>query len=464
MSGLISILSRSTLPIFVALCLILGGASAAGFIANAFLQLLALAILMVAFWRPVAISSSANAPFDAKLLIWAFAIAVGWIAIQLIPLPPAIWHMLPGRDIVASDDAMMGMSDQWRAISLQPSKTIISMVGLLPPLAVLVLTLRAKEPTRITTLWTILGIAVLSSLIGLMQLYQGLSGPAYFYRITNYGTSVGFFANSNHLATLFLIAFVLACEMPFKGATKRPSGTAVWQIIRAVIFLFFVVNIVLNQSIAGYGLLVAAIAYWVLRSTKIRKVFQPSPVVLAVTMAGVAAVAMASIWMLSNRLSALVNNSLSGEERLDYAVHTMRMIANSFPFGNGLGTFRWVYAGIEPLNGVTEVYVNHAHNDYLEFVADFGLVGLGLIAMFFIWFVRRVHWMAVTRVAYPSYCIAAAAGIALVALHSIVDYPLRTAAIGSVFAFLAASLARPIADGDLNRKKHRRRRSRSKTT
>ncbi|TXC74251.1 O-antigen ligase family protein [Sphingorhabdus soli] len=452
-------LKTALLPAYLVLCLLLGGASAAGFVGNAVLQVIAVAILARLFWTPKSVEHSANAPLDARLLYVAFALAVAWVLISWIPLPPVIWHALPGRGSVEESDALLAMTDNWRSISIQPTEALVSIFALLPPFAVLALTLRASERSREATLWSIIGFAVLSSLVGLIQLSQGMSGPAYFYAITNYGTSVGFFANSNHLATLFLIALVLSAEMPFgQRADRRGNGLA-WQVLRAVVFLFFVINLILNKSVAGYGLSIAAVAYWLLRNDRVRTAIRLSLPRLMALSAIVAGAVLASIWLLSNRLAGLAFDPLKGEERVDYVRNTWHMIVDSFPVGYGLGSFRWSYAGIEPIDRVTTVFVNHAHNDYLELLSDFGLVGLALLAIFGLWFVRRIRWLATTRVTYPQYCLAAAMGIVLVAAHSIVDYPIRTAAIATIFAFLAACIARPVVPVDETRHRSRRRRA-----
>lgn len=451
-------LKNGVLPGYLLLCLMLGGASAAGVVGNGLLQLVAVAILAALYWTPKTFERTANAPLDARLLFVSVAVAVGWVLIQWIPLPPFIWHVLPGREPIVEGDALLAISGNWRSISVQPTQALYSVLALLPPLAVLSLTLRARARSRELALWSILAFAVLSSLVGLVQLSQGMSGPAYFYRITNYGQSVGFFSNSNHLATLFLIALVLSAELPFGRNAGKRGGRLVWQVLRAATFIFFIVNLILNESVAGYGLTIAAVAYWILRSERIRAAIRLTWPKLLVLAASIATAVAISMWVLSNSFAYLVFQPLKGEERVEYVRNTWQMIVDSFPFGYGLGTFRWTYAGIEPLDTVTSVYVNHAHNDYLEILSDFGIVGLALFAIFAMWFVRRVRWLGATRVAYPQYCVAAALSIILVAAHSIVDYPLRTAALAAVFAFLAGCLARPVvpvADDDRSRRRSR---------
>ncbi len=96
--------------------------------------------------------------------------------------------------------------------------------------------------------------------------------PLISTKITNYNSSVGFFANSNHLATLYLDRTRSVGRAAFWSALGQPGGRGgAWKILRAVVFLFFIVNLILNTSVAGYGLSIAATIYWVLRIEKVRQ-------------------------------------------------------------------------------------------------------------------------------------------------------------------------------------------------
>ncbi len=79
-------------PTYLLLCLLGGGASAAGFLANMGLQLLAIMLLFgaLAVTRPTPLPSAARIPTVLTLLILAL------IAVQLVPLAPSIWITFPG--------------------------------------------------------------------------------------------------------------------------------------------------------------------------------------------------------------------------------------------------------------------------------------------------------------------------------------------------------------------------------
>src|SRR5687767_9487442 len=120
------------MPLFLILCLVLGGSSR-GHWANMALQLLAIAIIAWAALtrRPAQWSRSGT------MLAVLVGLTLVLIAIQLVPLPPAIWTALPGGGFIANGYALLGQPLPWLPVSLAPYQTMASALWLLPPIAVL---------------------------------------------------------------------------------------------------------------------------------------------------------------------------------------------------------------------------------------------------------------------------------------------------------------------------------------
>jgi O-antigen ligase len=114
-----------------------------------------------------------------------------------------------------------------------------------------------------------------------------------------------------------------------------------------------------------------------------------------------------------------------------------------FPFGSGVGTFPDIYRWYEDPASVNSTWVNHAHGDVVEILLETGLLGLLLMLAFLIWWSRRAYavWSSGDR---PDHFARAAmiASAAIIA-HSFVDYPLRTAAISTLFAVCLALMGQP---------------------
>jgi len=118
-----------------------------------------------------------------------------------------------------------------------------------------------------------------------------------------------------------------------------------------------------------------------------------------------------------------------------------RMIGTYWPIGSGVGSFEQAYKIDEPDASLSPLYLNHAHNDWLEVPLTTGLPGvLLLISAVAAWLIGTIR--AIRRAAQGAgrrvrLGLAGSAVIALTGLASVVDYPVRTPSI-AVLVVLAA--------------------------
>jgi O-antigen ligase len=280
-----------------------------------------------------------------------------------------------------------------------------------------------------------------------------------FYEITNPDLPVGFFANANHLATLLL------CAIPFAGylaaravrrsaRSKRISGYAIALSTGG----FVAIGIAVIGSLAGYGLLIVTTAVTILIYRRAARG--------NIGRAWLAGVAVTFVMFLAFALTgplqeASVTGKFSGDRtsRKVMAATTFEAVKDTFPAGTGLGSFVGAYRTYENPGLVGDEYVNHAHNDYLEFVLELGLAGLLLILSFLFWFGRRA--IAVWRASgdWADLGCAGSVAILVVLLHSSVDYPVRTSAIAVVVAMACGLMVQPRSRASGPERDHERGRS-----
>ncbi|HEX9947793.1 MAG TPA: O-antigen ligase family protein [Allosphingosinicella sp.] len=425
---------------YLAACLLLGGASAAGAAANALLQLVGLGLIVALLWRrDFAIPDGAKGP----LWIGGGLLLVGLLS--LIPLPASLWSGQPLRGEVMEAFRLFGTAPPSLAASLAPVWSLKSLLHLLPAAAMFLLVLRLPNDDRRRLPAVLLGVAAVSVVLGAFQLFGGPESPLRFYQITNRTSPVGFFANANHEATLLLCALPLAAFIAGRMASRRSqskrSGGAVMSVAIAV---FILAGIAISGSSAGYGLaLPAALASFLIyrRSVagRLAKGWWAGLAVLAI------------LFVFAGVQGPLVKESLESEVTSSHAssrgvlaATTVEIIKDSFPVGTGLGTFSTVYRRYEDPSQVTRTFANHTHNDYLEAVLELGLPGLLLILGFLFWWGRRSYQAWTRDVEGASLARAGSVMIGIVLAHSIVDYPIRTAAIVAVFAMACALMVPPV--------------------
>lgn len=432
---------------YLFLCLILGGASNGGFLANGILQLLGVALLVWAFWSP----AQPKLGQSRKMLGAMLGAGCALIALQFVPIPDFLWRLAPARGELAMEGAVAGIQFAPKFWSLMPYESLKSLSWALPAIALATAMLRLPywKPEHLA--WTILAAMALSVIVATVQFTQGQNSPTYFYAITNRGSTVGFFANSNHLATLLL------GSLPFLGAlvARNRRGTdeedVPFLILASGFLLLALVGIAVNGSLAGFGLvgpvLVAAICI-PFASTKLRK--------LAVILLPILVLGGVGWLVFSDEGRTLLSlEELSSANGRQYIwSYTLAAIKEHFPLGSGLGTFTEVFARYEDPSLVTNKYINHAHNDYLELLLEFGVLVVPFLLVFLAWWSKRAFriW---TRIACNPFALAASVASATILVHSIVDYPLRTAAISSLFAASLVMMTLWIPGDGLSRLSHK---------
>lgn len=423
-------------PAWLWLCLILGGASQGAMLANMALQVGAACIIAYWLWRGGSLELHRADHVPLAIL----AAALLWIAIMFIPLPPALWQNLPGREFVMRGYRLLDIPLPWLSMAMAPDRALRSVLGLLAPIAAFFVARRMDDAQARRMVTGIIVIAALSAALGLAQQATGQQSILRFYSPTNRDVPVGLFANTNHFA-LFL-----ACSLPFAAAwvaTLQVKKTAKrkYLIGLAIYAALLALVLIVGRSLAGLAFLILSLigaAYIVwgrAASGRAKMLF----------LTGVAVAAIATLSSLTvigtGTIGAKFEDAPNSRANMTPVTATAGM--EMAPTGSGLGSFTQIYAMHQPDRYTSTTWVNHAHNDYAELYLELGIPGLLLIAAFLIWFARAGYQIWKRR-AQPDIVIAQAAwlSIALLLLHSLVDYPLRTAAMASLFGVAVGLICR----------------------
>jgi hypothetical protein len=425
----------------VILAMLFGGGARQGLWSDALVELAAMPLFAWALFKLTPSQLGRGGPTAIVLLCSILALPL----LQLIPMPPFLWNILPGRGEIAAAYEAAGMILPWLPISLDPSATWFGLLSLLPAAAIFLATLSLDQRSRRILIILMFVIILASVSLGMLQTV-GDNSALRFYEITN-TSAVGFFANSNHNAAFLYSAFPFATAWAIGLALDRRRNRGLALIWLVLLMLMIIIGVTLTRSRAGMALLFVAGLFSLLLVWR-HDWGQSGRRLLRIALGGyVVALLVAFQFGFAGLMERLETNA-SGDVRWPVAgVSSQAAIAN-LPLGSGFGTFVPVYDKFAPptllLGGE---YVNHAHDDWLELWLTGGVPAIVLAIGFLAWFAASIFRLWSSSGELPEGPVldvalarAAPMVIALLLLHSAVDYPLRTEALMVVFAIGCAYL------------------------
>lgn len=442
---------------FVALAL-LGGSSRPDPIQNAALRPIAALLLIPALYR-LRIAELAG----ARAILALGGLMLGWMILQLIPMPPAFWQALPGRATIAELDGLFGLQGMWRPISLTPFRGLNAVFGMIVPVAALLLALSARLKTQ-GLLLAIAALGIVNAAFGILQVIGGPNSPLYLFAITSRGSPAGIFANENHAAVLASIVLLIIARLAVEG---RDRGLPAWLKLSLVpAYIFVLVAVLISGSRAGLATALLAICAgalmigmgWLKGKAPSPRADQPGKRerrfgLIALIGGASGIILIVAMFLMLGRSPAaqdLLPSTAFEDIRWSLWPVLATMMSEHWLVGTGFGSFDAVYRLYEPTALLTPLYINQAHNDWAQLVIEGGLPAAAALLGLIGWLGVSVWRLLRRGPAFRSIVVFWIAWLAIIMAASLVDYPLRTPIFQAVSIWLLLCLAqdcRSRADG-----------------
>jgi len=309
--------------------------------------------------------------------------------------------------------------------------------------------------------WFLMTLGFFVSVFGILQ-YLTFDGKLYWFRVMRYGgLPFGPYVNRNHFAGFAEMIIPVALVPLVLGKVRRERVFLV-----ALFAVVPIVALLLSASrggIVSFGVqMVILFSLLLIRRVRGRYVIAGGIVVLA----AVLAVSWIGVQQVLQRFSGIQNLEVSVGKRVAMRHDTWRLFRDHPIIGTGLGTLQMVYPPYDTL--YDGKVVNHAHNDYLEALAETGVIG-GLCCL---WFLVTVLLNALSGVADKESSFGLVLNLSgLVAcsgilVHSLVDFNLHIPANALLFlvsAHMAAvrlqpadPVIPPVAENSHSHRRHER--------
>ena len=424
------------LGLFFLLLFLMGGSARGDVPFLAGLRIVSLVVIAACIWF-MDLEQWRRVRLPVTLLLAYLALAL----LHLVPLPPGLWLALPHDPLVNEIAKGAGLTAYWRPLTISAPDTLNAALATFPVLALVLLAgMQPKGATPAIPL--VLGVAMASILLGLMQVSGSPNSPLYIYRYFNGGYPIGFFANRNHQAV-----FLAACLPMAAAFALQPEGrfsATVRAVLAAVAGVAILGTIATLGSRAGVltaliGLAIAGAMLWRFGEVPVR--LRNRKVLLGGLAGAIALLALLTVGLLRSETAERLtdNGEMTSELRVQLLDPLIGLTGEYFPFGSGIGSFVQTYRAAEPDALLRPGYVNHAHNDWLEWALTGG-VPLVLLVLFAAFAIVRVAPAIIRERHLSERVLRAQCGLAFCAIlviASLFDYPLRTPALAGLFALAA---------------------------
>ena len=379
-----------------------------------------------------------------------------WIAFQQMPLSESMLSLLSPRALEIYRQA----HSPDMSIALNPAITWLAFLKALSLFLLFVLTLiLVNTPTRLR--WLAYAIvssafiqAIAAIILNLSDIQFSIEQYTYSSILDIYrpsGRATGFQSNPDHLAGLMemslavgiglLISMLRSIEFhSWRQRLRHYSRTLLGPKARLrLILLTLCIALVMTHSRMGNtaffsSLLIAGGLFLALsrHAPRAVSIFLISLMLLDIFVVG-------SVFGFRKLADRIEQTTIANEaSRVDVYDDTLAMTADFRISGIGSGNFFTAFPAYK-VNGPT-YYIDHVHNDYLEFLLELGVIGaapLALLLLLSLWItvtnLRRRHSRLMLGMSFASLM-----GVISILIHSSVDFNLQVPANAALFTTLIA--------------------------
>lgn len=378
----------------------------------------------------------------------------GFLALQVTPLPVGLVRLIaPGSYNFRRSYAPEFGRMRFMTLSIVPSETIgaILFLAALFILGLLVLRTVTRGRQIRTILGVLVGAGAFQALYGLFELTRS-SPRLLFYKKVFYPDFVsGTFVNRNHFCGYLEMIVPLALALAIGRIRTMTPGV---KGVREKLLLWSTKDMLLNLLILALaaamalaifvsksrsGLVVLAISAFLFlelwASAFSRTGFRRPWVGQALRVVLVGATVVVLSVGVGSTIRRFSREDLRYENRPQYWSNTVAMIRDFPLFGSGLGTFASAYGAYERTSPL-EFRLDHAHNDYLEYLAELGLVGDALLlgAVLYPALSAYLAWRRRRDPLARTFALGGIVSIAAMGLHAVTDFNLHIPANMVLFA------------------------------
>lgn len=394
--------------------------------------------------RPIANTNGQSEPLfrPFKLALLSLICAQFYLCLQLVPSFFSV-------DLFASS---------FFPNSIDPHATKVQLLSgiALCCLFYLVSTLVSSEKRSNLLLYTLICSGIFQACYGSVMTLSGLEYSFFLEKDAYRGVATGTFINRNHLAGYLVLTLACGIGLMIAGF-KRGQFRSIKDFLRSFInailtgkgalrigLVIMVIGLVLTRSRMGNSSFFIALA---LSGTLVLLTSSVSKKTISIFIASIFiidALIISAFFDLDKLAERLESTTAQTENRDEIFRLSIPLVKDNLITGTGAGTFYTAYPEYRDATAGGGFYV-HAHNDYVEFLSERGILGvLPLLAFFLVCLKRAVELLKSRSMRKKAMAFTVLMSMIAIVLHSTVDFNLQMPAYAlTLVAIWALGFSKP---------------------
>ena len=373
-----------------------------------------------------------------------------WLALELVPLPLGFVRSLePAR--FQGPAALQGTGAAWVPLSVYPHATLLAGIRFLAYLAAFVLAARLFDSRQRRSLLvrSLIVLGLFEAVYGSVEYLTGWEKIFTYSKQYYTGMATGTYINHNHFAGALEMTAPFLVGSAFyyfqiwqEGRSRRfsragqPSSAGFAAVACIFLVIVMLVGEIFSRSRSGIlGALISLFFIALLAQVRVRR-----KTWLVGLLAFMAVAVSYGLWiglgpvLMRFEALGLGQRDFDIATRLSFYKDALGIIRDYPWTGTGLGTFATVFRHYQ--TDWVNFFVDHAHNDYVEFAAETGLVGAVLLFAPITYLLVRMIVAFVTdaRRYRPSVLLGCIGSVLAILLHSATDFNLQIPANALILA------------------------------
>jgi len=315
-------------------------------------------------------------------------------------------------------------------------------------LTVLLINTRARIERAI---WLVIIAGAFQAMYGSFMVMSGLEWGFFSEKWAYLGKATGTFVNRNHLAGYLEMSLALGIGFLLASAT-RYSGN--WQqkirqfievllspkVIMRLLLAVMVIGLVMSRSRMGNTAFFASLMITGGLALLLMKNKSASTTVLLSSLLIIDVAIVGTFFGVEKVAERLQGSSIESESRDEVSRDTFNMWLENPFLGTGAASYKYAYPHYKGDDVKSALLYDYAHNDYLQFLAEFGAIAFLLLAaavlLVLYWAIQAMRLRR--RPINQGMGFASAMGIIAIMIHSTVDFNLQIPANAFMFVFMLA--------------------------